>query len=1215
MAYEEIKDGIIKNINTRKEFYSLKLPTDKSKQSLFPGIIKDAQIKKLSGDIIPRFMLERELKLGRYFRLHSYQTFIKNFINPNTPYNRLLIKWETGTGKTIAAISMAKSFIDYYRKESERGSLQIGSVFVLGFTKHIFRRELLRYPELGFISRSELRKLKQLTKLVFRGTRADIDNLHDFRIRISKRISNRKNNGFFRFFGYKEFVNKIFLPREQDININTMSEEEILDSLSINKIKFNEDLLESFTNSLIICDEIHNVYNSEDKNNWGIAIQSVLDNVPSVRAVFLSATPLNNSPTEVVDLLNLLLPGKSKLKKEDLFSNVKSGTLKSGSLNKIKKLTMGRVSFIRDTNPEYFPSKEYLGESIPGISYLKFTRCPMSPFQYNTYKSVFRGTLTQDSQYLIDFALPNPDCQKPKCLGMFQTKQIKSALKNASQKWKDKYGLQWEDNMIVGDALEKDRLKVYSNKYYTLINHIQKSLKEKKGKIFIFHNIVHISGVLFIQEVLKKNGVLELNGIPSGDTICTNDGLTLNEHKKKKMNLDEFNPARFISVHSEIDKSTMNKYIERFNNPDNAEGHSIMILVGSRVVKESYDIKAVQNVYIMGRPDNIPTLIQIIGRAVRKNSHIDLPPDQRNVRIKIFTSCLPVKTHVKGGKTSYYQLSYEEIKYKEKMNIYKIIQHIEKTFHEGAIDMPVNVRLMFTDQGRFKTTDPLGPIDFKPDYQIPKSFSLSDMIMSTFETFYEDNEMNTIISIIKRLFIEQDVAWTYDQLLDAVKHPPYNWEIHVNTDTFSEGNFQIALAKLLWSKDEKYIEPLFISEKILNPETFEENKYEYVIDTMTDSNDKVILLPNGQACVIVPMGIYYCLMPLNTKILAPIIDIDMPYRIVPSAEVRNINIKSYLEIISPAKEYPKKRQKFQKKYQFSDLFDMEDAICTYGSEFHIMFLEEIISYVFNVLIGKNRPSTQQGLHEFYFKMLYYYDIIGIVIWASTARNYIEEKYSQYITKAVPIPDVVMKEKEEKIKIEKRTDIVRMLESSINSAGCNWCPEESQKKYHSSLTSSLEIIKKPGKRIKVSANILPVGHFMDEIPRFYDPTNRTPWIDSPGYINKVSKQWKENDLIIGYDEKSKTGVHIRFKIRSPIQDIKKFEDIRKIEKGSICSSKSKTFLLRLANVLKLDLGSKINIVSLCNSIRAQLIYNEIRERSNPNSKVKWFYGYWQKMPQI
>ena len=58
----------------------------------------------------------------------------------------------------------------------------------------------------------------------------------------------------------------------------------------------------------------------------------------------------------------------------------------------------------------------------------------------------------------------------------------------------------------------------------------------------------------------------------------------------------------------------------------------------------------------------------------------------------------------------------------------------------------------------------------------------------------------------------------------------------------------------------------------------------------------------------------------------------------------------------------------------------------------------------------------------------------------------------------------------------------------------------------------------------------------------------------------SKEWKENNIIIGYDVKSETGIYIRFKIRSPIHTIKKFKDTRKIEKGSTCNSKSKNFLL-------------------------------------------------------
>ena len=43
---------------------------------------------------------------------------------------------------------------------------------------------------------------------------------------------------------------------------------------------------------------------------------------------------------------------------------------------------------------------------------------------------------------------------------------------------------------------------------------------------------------------------------------------------------------------------------------------------------------------------------------------------------------------------------------------------------------------------------------------------------------------------------------------------------------------------------------------------------------------ELILLPNGQASVIVSIGIYYCLLPLNMDTMEPIIDIEMPYRTV-----------------------------------------------------------------------------------------------------------------------------------------------------------------------------------------------------------------------------------------------------------------------------------------------------------------------------------------------
>ena len=101
----------------------------------------------------------------------------------------------------------------------------------------------------------------------------------------------------------------------------------------------------------------------------------------------------------------------------------------------------------------------------------------------------------------------------------------------------------------------------------------------------------------------------------------------------------------------------------------------------------------------------------------------------------------------------------------------------------------------------------------------------------------------------------------------------------------------------------------------------------------------------------------------------------------------------------------------------------------------------------------------------------------------------KDKYSKYIFPSPPSNEIIKKEKKENIIIKKRTDILRILESSISTAGCNWCPEPIQKEFYSSLTKSIEmtdISKKNKKEIKkVPANMLPVGHFIKEIPRFYD----------------------------------------------------------------------------------------------------------------------------------
>ena len=135
----------------------------------------------------------------------------------------------------------------------------------------------------------------------------------------------------------------------------------------------------------MICDEIHHAYNSIEKNNYGMAIRTVFNAVKTVKAIFMSATPLNNSPTEYVDLQNFLLEPEDAIKREDFFTF--DGKIFPHMLKKIRELMKGKVSFFRDDNPAYFPKIIYEGDNLytdeiegyERLPYLKFIKCKMSP--------------------------------------------------------------------------------------------------------------------------------------------------------------------------------------------------------------------------------------------------------------------------------------------------------------------------------------------------------------------------------------------------------------------------------------------------------------------------------------------------------------------------------------------------------------------------------------------------------------------------------------------------------------------------------------------------------------------------------------------------------------------------------------------------------------------------------------------------------------------
>jgi hypothetical protein len=283
------------------------------------------------------------------------------------------------------------------------------------------------------------------------------------------------------------------------------------------------------------------------------------------------------------------------------------------------------------------------------------------------------------------------------------------------------------------------------------------------------------------------------------------------------------------------------------------------------------------------------------------------------------------------------------------------------------------------------------------------------------------------------------------------------------------------------------------------------------------------------------------------------------------------------------------------------------------------FLEECILYIFKVWTDPNIKKSE--MHSFYFKMINYYDLHKLVIWGHTAKSYIFKKYEKILNPVSVNINEILEDQISDKKLDKKSNIknetsglINLLKSSINKNNENWVSTGIKTEFETNLNNSLKLFdgnyKKFIKQGLVNANLVPIGHFLNLVPKFYHPD--TGWIESPEYLNN-EKKFVENTILIGYDERSSTGIQIRFKIRNPIQNIKQFKDSRLIERGTVCSYKSKFYLYNIAKKFNIKLGKKNNITNLCNLIRTKLIYLELKEREK-DSNIKYFYFIYEQRPE-
>jgi hypothetical protein len=151
-----------------------------------------------------------------------------------------------------------------------------------------------------------------------------------------------------------------------------------------------------------------------------------------------------------------------------------------------------------------------------------------------------------------------------------------------------------------------DGLDKLSPKMRVMLQNINNS----PGLVFVYSNFRTLEGVELFSKVLEFNGYQKFNPSHLNDDI----------------------PKYAIYSGSE-DENEKKQTMKVFTSSDNKHGKLIKIVLATSAGAEGLDLKNIRQIHIMEPYWNQVRIEQVIGRGVRRNSHIDLPVDQRNVEI------------------------------------------------------------------------------------------------------------------------------------------------------------------------------------------------------------------------------------------------------------------------------------------------------------------------------------------------------------------------------------------------------------------------------------------------------------------------------------------------------------------------------------------------------------------------------------------------------
>lgn len=703
------------------------------------------------------------------FKLSNNQKFIKNFLSPLTPYNGLLLFHSVGVGKTCTAISIAEQYL--VEPDAKRVLVILSSNIKDNFKKQIF--DISKY------------NIQTNESVLCTGTKYPdmiIDKKSITKEVLEKRI-NKLIKERYQFVGYKELV-EITKRIMETVKKNERNPDK-------HEQRYQEKLKDMFSDRLIIIDEAHNLRlpSENGKKQVSNVLVNILKQVENTKLVLLSATPMYNNAKEITYMLNLLLTNdRRSISFKGAFD--KDGRLTDSGRKSLTKAARGYVSFMRGENPFSYPFRifpsingdknvitKYPGKDATGspiskedqIKYIELIGSQMSPSQKSVYESMKKVVISteeeeedeeeeddervndlQNTLQLSNIIYPSKDYGKTgfsKCFDKREKKEVKYKAQVVKEH---------------GEFLRYDLIDKYAPKIKTILDYIIKS----EGIVFIYTQY-YWAGVYPLAIALEHIGFTKYKHGSNSKNVAT--GITIDNK------FDGKDRPSYIIVSRDKDISPNN---DKEIADAKASGDKIKVIIVTKVGAEGIDFKRIREVHILEPWFNLNRIEQIIGRAIRTCSHVELPKEKRNVTVYLH-ACKYTDT----------EESIDIKTYRTAEKKQRTINEIQRLLKEGAIDCNLNISNLFyplnklnmslniiTSQGKTIKNYQIGDREnsYICDYgkcemkcSSPVDLSKSNIDKTTFDPYFIIDDIDLYKKYIAKIF-KLEYQKTYEDIYSSL---------------------------------------------------------------------------------------------------------------------------------------------------------------------------------------------------------------------------------------------------------------------------------------------------------------------------------------------------------------------------------------------------------------------------------------------------------------